>query len=58
MSIPESATWELSNGEQVPHICSLAFEFTYIGKESPTMTSKHYGDVSKKFKFKEGTSNG
>ena len=49
MSIPESATWELSDGQQVPHICSLAFEFTYLGKENPTMTSNHFDEISKKF---------
>ena len=58
MSIPESSTWELSDGTQVPHICTLAFEFTYIGKETPTMTSNHYDGISDKFKFKEETSNG
>ena len=49
MSIPESATWELSDGQQVPHICSLAFEFTYLGKENPTMTSNHFDNISEKF---------
>ena len=49
MSIPESATWELSDGQQVPHICSLAFEFTYLGKENPTMTSMHYDNIQKEF---------
>jgi len=49
MSIPESATWELSDGQQVPHICSLGFEFTYLGKENPTMTSNHFDNISKKF---------
>ena len=38
LSIPENSQWELSDGMQVPHLCTLAFEFTYIGKENPTMT--------------------
>jgi len=25
----------------------LSFEFTYIGKENPTMTSNHYDNISK-----------
>ena len=52
MSIPENTTWELTDGEQVPHLCSLAFDFTYIGKQVPTMTSKHYDNISKKFQHK------
>lgn len=53
MSIPENATWELQEGKQVPHLCTLAFEFTYIGKENPTMQSKQFDNISKLFKFKE-----
>ena len=33
----------------MPHLCTLAFEFTYIGKENPTMTSMHYDNISKQF---------
>ena len=46
LAIPEGTTWELSDGEQVPHICTLAFEFTYIGKDTPTMQSNHYDKIS------------
>ena len=49
MSIPESSTWELEDGRQVPHICQLTFQFTYVGKYNPTMTSAHYGDITKTF---------
>lgn len=49
MSIPENSTWELSNGLQVPHLCTLAFEFTYIGKQNPTMTSAHFDNIGKQF---------
>jgi len=48
LTIPESSQWELSDGLQVPHLCTLAFEFTYIGKENPTMTSNHYGGIMEK----------
>ena len=46
LAIPEGTTWELSDGQQVPHICTLAFEFTYIGKDTPTMQSNHYDKIS------------
>jgi len=49
LTIPDENMWELSNGSQVPHLCTLAFEFTYIGKQNPTMTSAHYDDIGKKF---------
>ena len=49
LSIPENSNWTLTDGRQVPHICTLAFEFTYIGKETPTMTSKHYDNISNSF---------
>jgi len=49
MSIPEGSTWSLTDGTQVPHLCSLAFEFTYIGKENPSMRSMHYDNIQKEF---------
>lgn len=53
MSIPENSTWELKEGKQVPHICTLAFEFTYIGKENPTMQSRHFDNISNLFEYEE-----
>jgi len=49
LSIPENSTWELEEGLQVPHLCTLSFEFTYIGKENPTMQSMHYDNISDSF---------
>ena len=49
LAIPEGSTWTLTDGTQIPHICTLAFEFTYIGKENPTMTSNHYDNISNSF---------
>ena len=49
LTIPENATWELTDGSQVPHLCQLSFEFTYIGKENPTMTSMHYDEITNTF---------
>ena len=49
LDIPQNNMWELTDGLQVPHLCTLAFEFTYIGKQTPTMTSMQYDKISKKF---------
>ena len=49
MSIPEGSTWSLTDGTQVPHLCSLAFEFTYICKENPSMRSMQYDNIQKEF---------
>ena len=49
LTIAEGSTWELSDGQQVPHVCQLTFEFTYIGKQTPTMTSAQYDNIGKKF---------
>ena len=53
LSIPENSTWELEEGLQMPHLCTLSFEFTYIGKENPTMQSNHYDNISKEFPSKD-----
>ena len=55
LTIPENSTWELKDGLQMPHLCSISFDFTYIGKENPTMTSMHYDNISKSFPFEEPT---
>ena len=49
LDIPQNNMWELTDGSQVPHLCTLAFEFTYIGKQNPTMTSAHYDNIAKQF---------
>ena len=49
LAIPEGSTWELSDGRQVPHICTLSFEFTYIGTNRPSMTSDHYDNIAEEF---------
>ena len=51
LAIPEGSTWELSDGVQVPHICTLAFEFTHIGKRAPQMTTNHYDNISQQFPY-------
>jgi len=49
LDIPQNNMWELEDGSQVPHLCTLAFEFTYIGKQNPTMTSAQYDNIGAKF---------
>ena len=45
LSIPENSQLGINRWNQVPHLCQLAFEFTYIGKENPTMTSRQYDNI-------------
>ena len=42
ITIPESATWEISDGVQVPQVCDVTAEFTYIGKQTPHTIGKQY----------------
>ena len=42
VTIPDNTAWELKDGRQFPHLCSITFDFKYIGKETPTMLSKNY----------------
>jgi len=42
VNVGNSATWETKDGRQFPHVCDVSVEFTHIGKEVPTMLSKHY----------------
>ena len=46
ITIPESATWEISEGIQVPQVCDVSAEFTYIGKQTPHQIGKQYDGLS------------
>jgi len=35
VTIPQTSTWELEEGYQLPHICDVAVEFTFVGRETP-----------------------
>ena len=49
VTVPDNSAWELDNGLQFPHICDIALDFQYIGKEVPTMLGKNYeGKVGEK----------
>ena len=42
INVANSSTWETKEGRQFPHVCDVSVEFTYIGKEVPSMLGKHY----------------
>ena len=49
VTIPDNVNWELDDNLQFPHICDIALDFQYIGKETPTMLGKNYeGKVGEK----------
>ena len=49
ITIPDNVNWELDDNLQFPHICDIALDFQYIGKETPTMLGKNYeGKVGEK----------
>ena len=35
VTIPQTSTWELDDGLQLPHICDVAVEFTFVGRATP-----------------------
>jgi len=46
VTIPQTSTWELQEGFQLPHICDVAVEFTFVGRVTPQnfkMTHEHTG---------------
>ena len=45
ITIPDNTAWELEDGRQFPHLCQIALDFQYIGKETPTMTGKQFEGV-------------
>ena len=42
VTIPESTSWDIVDGSQLPHMCDIACTFTYIGKVLPTTLSPNY----------------
>ena len=43
VTIPESTTWELEDGRQLPLLCDVSCQFTWIGNVTPTMDSPNFG---------------
>ena len=35
VTIPQTSTWELDDGLQLPHICDVTVEFTFVGRATP-----------------------
>ena len=46
VNVANSSTWETKDGRQFPHVCDVTVEFTYIGKETPSMLGKHYEGIA------------
>jgi hypothetical protein len=36
VTIPQTTTWETEDGHQLPHLCDISVEFTYVGKKLPS----------------------
>ncbi len=49
VTVNDTSPWETKDGKQFPHVCDIALDFQYIGKEVPTMLGKNYeGNVGKR----------
>ena len=49
VTVSDTSPWETKDGKQFPHVCDIALDFQYIGKEVPTMLGKNYeGNVGKR----------
>jgi len=35
VTIPQTTTWELDDGQQLPHLCDVSVEFTFVGRVTP-----------------------
>jgi len=42
VTIPQSSNWETKDGHQLTHICDVSLEFTYIGRQVPSLDTKQY----------------
>jgi len=43
VTIPQTSTWEIQPGFQLPHLCDVSVDFTYIGNATPqNRTLTHY----------------
>ena len=49
VTIPQTSTWELDDGYQLPHVCDVSVEFTYVGKGTPqNMNLSHNHKTSRR----------
>ena len=45
VTIPQTSTWEIQPGFQLPHLCDVSVDFTYIGNATPqNRTLRHHKD--------------
>lgn len=47
VTIPQSSTWELDPGYQLPHICDVSVEFTFVGRLTPQNFKMSHGILEK-----------
>ena len=60
VTIPQTSTWELDDGFQLPHLCDVTVEFTFVGKTTPQnlkMTHEHEGKGGVHGDFETGKHN-
>ena len=60
VTIPQTSTWELDDGFQLPHLCDISVEFTFVGKTTPQnlkMTHDHEGKGGVHGDFETGKHN-
>ena len=42
VTIPQTSNWETKDGHQLTHLCDVSLEFTYIGRQVPSLDTKQY----------------
>ena len=42
LTIPQNSNWEIEDGYQLTHLCDVSLEYTFIGKELPSIDSKQF----------------
>lgn len=42
LTIPQNSNWETEDGYQLTHLCDVSLEYTFIGKELPSIDSKQF----------------
>jgi len=42
LTIPQNSNWEISDGYQLTHLCDISLEFTFIGKDVPSLDTPQF----------------
>jgi hypothetical protein len=54
LTIPQNSNWEIEDGYQLTHLCDVSLEYTFIGKELPSIDSKQFDMDGYDKDFEEG----